>query len=186
MAELPDDSPGRALLTAVAAMVGVAVLVGLTVGVILLVVVKQSGVEGAQAAAENAPQSLFIPKYKPTKAAPEQLNLPSYKATPSPSFSLSKPGHGPKADKITLFVAPQAVAPGERINFNGVYVDGEGVSLQVQRKEGGQWTDFPVLATVRGGAFETWIQTSHTGKQQFRVYDPQANRASNTVAVTVG
>ena len=67
-----------------------------------------------------------------------------------------------------------------------VYVDGEGVQLQIQRKEGGVWADFPVLATGRGGAFETWIQTSHTGRQLFRDFDPQADRASQAVAVTVG
>ena len=42
------------------------------------------------------------------------------------------------------------------------------------------------FATVQGGSFQTWIQTSHTGRQLFRVYDPQADRASKPVAVTVG
>jgi hypothetical protein len=78
------------------------------------------------------------------------------------------------------------VAPGERINFNGVYVDGEGVALQIQRKEDGTWVDFPVTATVRGGVFSTWIQTTRTGESPFRVLDVQANRASNAVVVTVG
>ena len=96
---------------------------------------------------------------------------------------------GPKAakgDRITLFVAPQNVSPGERINFNGVYTDGEGARLQVQRKEGGAWVDFPVEATVRGGSFETWIQTSRTGVTKFRVFDAAADRASNVVTVTIG
>ena len=92
----------------------------------------------------------------------------------------------PKADKITLFAAPQAVAPGERINFNGVYIDGEGVALQIQRREGDAWADFPVETDVRAGVFETWIQTSRTGVQRFRVADPTTDRVSNVVEITVG
>ena len=83
-------------------------------------------------------------------------------------------------------MAPQQVGAGERINFNGVYVDGEGASLQIQRRENGTWTDFPVTANVQGGSFETWIQTSRTGEQVFRVYDDAEERGSNTVTVTVG
>lgn len=186
MADLPDDDPGHALVTALAAMAGVALLVGLAIGGVLLGVVRVSGVEDARAAEEQAPQSLFIPKYEPTKSVPEDLGLPSISPSKKPSGKSPSESPSPKSDKITLFVAPQAVSPGERINFNGVYVDGEGVSLQIQRKEGGAWTDFPVLAAVRGGAFETWIQTSHTGRQLFRVFDVEANRASNQVVVTVG
>jgi hypothetical protein len=187
MPDLPDERPARALLTAVAAMAGVAILVGLTVGGVLLGVVRASGLEGAPAAEEAAPQSLFIPKYKPTKAAPEDLGLPSITPSKSPDADPEKStSPSPKVEPITLSVAPTTVSPGERINFNGSYADGEGVQLQIQRREGGTWTDFPVLATVQGGSFETWIQTSHTGRQLFRVFDPQADRASKPVAVTVG
>ncbi len=187
MADLPDERPGRALLTALAAMAGVSLLVGLTVGAVLLGVVKASGIEDARAEEEAAPQSLFIPKYEPTKAAQEDLGLPSIRPSKSPSLD-GEPSESstPQQGEITLYVAPQAVSPGERINFNGVYVDGEGVQLQIQRREGAVWADFPVLATVQGGSFETWIMTSHTGRQLFRVFDPQANRASRPVAVTVG
>jgi hypothetical protein len=186
MADLPDERPGRALLTAAAAMAGVAVLVGLIVGGVLLGVVRASGLENAGAKEAAAPQSLFIPKYKPTKAAREDLGLPSITPSSTPSVDTSTSTASPKTDQITLFVAPKSVSPGERINFNGAYVNGEGVQLQIQRREGGGWTDFPVLATVQGGSFQTWIQTSHTGRQLFRVYDPQADRASKPVAVTVG
>jgi len=54
MADLPDERPGRALLTAAAAMAGVAILVGLTVGGVLLGVVRASGLEDAQANEEAA------------------------------------------------------------------------------------------------------------------------------------
>ena len=190
MAAPDEQSPGHALAVALGAMVAVALLVGLAVGGVALLVVKFAGVDGSAATAEEAPESLFIPKYRPTKAADDDLGLPSYKPSPTPSFDLPSDGPSeeasPRAERITLFVAPQAVSPGERINFNGVYVDGEGVALQVQRKSGGAWSDFPVTATVRGGAFETWIMTSQTGRAEFRMYDEEANRVSNVVVVDIG
>lgn len=183
----PDggDSPRRALLTALAAMAGVALLVGLAVGGAAVSVVNVAGVGSSDAGSGgDGEESLFIPRYKPTETVEADLGLPS----PSTSESKDKPKKKapPPEDEVTLFVAPQSVGPGDRINMNGVYADGEGVALQVQRKEGGAWVDFPVTATVQGGAFTTWIQTSRTGEQLFRVYDESADRASNTVRVTVG
>ena len=184
----PDDggdSPKRALLLALSAMAGVALLVGLAVGGAVITVLHVTGVDAAESSASaKAHETLYMPRYHPTKTPQgDDLGLPQ----PSPSESGTKSSSpSPKTDRIKLFVAPQSVRPGERINFNGVYVDGEGVALQIQRNEGGAWTDFPVTATVRGGVFSTWIQTSHTGKQQFRVLDKTTNRTSNVVTVTVG
>lgn len=184
MARTDDPRPGRALLTAAAAMVGVALVVGLIVGGVALVALRGVVGDGSQAAEATAQDSLFVPKYQPTKGPNGDPKIPGIKDAKSPT-SL-KQTKKPKKAKVTLFAAPQNVAPGERINLNGVYVQGGGATLQVQRRDGGSWTDFPVTATVRGGSFETWIQTSRTGDQVFRVYDKSAERASNTVDVTVG
>jgi hypothetical protein len=186
----PDDggdSPRRALLVALAAMAGVALLVGLAVGGAAVTVMSFSGLGADDGGSRGGgDESLIIPRYKPTKTVEADLGLPSpssseNKKDPKPSKEPS-----PRTDRIKLFVAPQSVGPGERINFNGVYVDGEGVALQIQRKEGSTWADFPVTATVRGGVFSTWIQTTRTGKAAFRVFDTSANRASNVVRVTIG
>ena len=134
-----------------------------------------------------APPSLYMPSYVPTKGSGDSgFDIPGPEDMPSALPSEFGEPAAPRGDKITLFVAPQNVSPGERINFNGVYTDGEGARLQVQRKDGGAWTDFPVDATVRGGSFETWIQTSRTGVTKFRVFDPDTRRASNVVTVTIG
>jgi hypothetical protein len=176
------EPPRRALLKALLAMAGVALLVGLVLAAAAMTVVQVTGLGNASGAAASRP-SLYMPKYHPTKSA-EDTTLPSLSPSPT-EHKAPKPSAKPQVDKITLFAAPQKVAPGGRINLNGVYVDGEGVALQVQRKDPTGWTDFPVHATVRGGAFDTWISTTHTGVNTFRVYDVQANRASNTVDVTV-
>lgn len=178
------DPPRRALLLAVLAMLAVAMLVGLALAAAALTVVEVTGVGDGKGSAASKP-SLYMPKYRPTKSASVDSGLPS--ASPSATESRApKRTAKPPADKITLFAAPQKVAPGGRIDLNGVYVDGEGVVLQVQRKESAGWTAFPVRATVRGGSFDTWITTTRTGSNTFRVYDVQANRASNSVVVTVG
>lgn len=187
-----DDSPGRALVHAMVAVVAMAALVGGSVGLAVVAAAKMGGLSGggsASGAQRETPPSLYMPPYKPTEDAGNGLDVPSPAASPP-----SLPGGGggattsskPKPSQITLFVAPQQVNPGQRINFNGVYPGGEGATLQVQRREGGSWIDFPVTASVRGGSFETWIQTSRTGKAKFRVFDSSANKGSNVVAVGIG
>jgi hypothetical protein len=180
-----DESPGRALLVAFGAMAGVALLAGLAIGLVVLAVVKGAGVGDPQEAAQEAPQSLYMPEYSPTGELEDDLDLPSVSATPSPEGVASSSAE-PDDEEITLFVTPQSVAPSERINFNGTYQGGEGIDLQIQRKEGETWADFPVTAPVRGGSFSTWIQTTRTGRSEFRVYDEQVDRASNVVVVNVG
>lgn len=181
-----DESPARALLVALAAMAGVALLVGVSVGLVVMAVAGFAGVGQEEEAAREAPQSLYIPEYSPTGKFGDDLQIPSQSPSRSPRFDLGEKAQKPPEPKrITLFMAPQVVAPGERINVNGVYGDGEGIALQIQRKQGGVWTEFPVTATVRGGTFETWIQTTRTGRSLFRVYDAQAGRGSNVVAVTI-
>jgi hypothetical protein len=92
--------------------------------------------------------------------------------------------HKKKAPSFSLQVFPQTVSPLERINLTGTYAV-EGASLQVQRFEAGTWVDFPVQATVRGGVFQTYIQTGHLGPQRLRMFDASAQKGSNPVRVTV-
>lgn len=185
-----EDDPGRTLVWALAAMAGVAIIVGLAVGGAMVAAARVGGLAGDSSGGSGAaaPETLYLPSYVPTEDAG------------SGGFDIPGPGESPEAlptiggedtsrpepNKITLFVAPQNVSPGERINFNGVYTDGEGARLQIQRREGGSWTDFPVEATVRGGSFDTWITTSRTGRTKFRVLDEETDRASNVVTVTIG
>jgi hypothetical protein len=182
-----EEAPGRTLLMALGAMAAVALVVGVVVGLVVMAVVKLSGVGEATETADNAPESLFLPRYQPTKSPQEDgLDLPGPTRSPSRSPSASPAGRTPSQERIKLFVAPQHVAPGQRIDFSGVYEAGEGVALQIQRKENGVWSDFPVTATVRGGTFETWIETTHTGRVPYRVYDGRSGRASNVVILTIG
>ena len=91
-----------------------------------------------------------------------------------------------KVDKaLRLSVTPLTVAPMERINLTGTYGRRDNISLQVQRYENGTWADFPTEADVSLCTFETFVETSHTGANKFRVYDAQNDVGSNVVTVTV-
>lgn len=181
-----DDRPGRALLIALAAMAGVAVVVGLVVAGVVVGAFNQYGLGSSQTSAQDSSESLYMPRYTPTTSPAKADRLASSPGA-SEGLKQARPSKTRAPEPaIKLFVAPQSVAPGQRINMNGVYPEGDGVVLKIQRKEGGTWVDFPVTATVSGGSFETWILTSHTGRNQFRMYDEGAQRASNVAAVQVG
>jgi hypothetical protein len=185
MAEVDEQSPGRALLVALAAMAGVAVLVGLAIGGVVMGAVNFLGGDGGSGGGPTTSESLVMPEYEPTESA-EEPGLPGETESEGPDVTLPSDEPSVNTEVITLSVSPQSVGPGEQITFQGAYVDGDGRTLQVQRKQDGAWTDFPVEAPVNGGSFETWIQTSQTGVSQFRVYDEEADRASNAVTVTIG
>jgi hypothetical protein len=85
-----------------------------------------------------------------------------------------------------LAITPLTAGPMERLNLTGTYPGHDNVSLQVQRLEGGTWADFPTEARVNMGTFETYVMTSHTGRNKFRVYDPQEDKASNVVTIRIG
>jgi hypothetical protein len=186
MARLDDEAPwSRTLLMGIGALVAVSLIVGLVVGAIAFGAAKMSGI-GEAAGGPTREPSLYIPSGEPSTSPeaypdpPETSESPTEEPTPTEEPSPTKP-----ARPITLQGYPAAVAPGERINLTGVFATGEGARLQVQRFEGG-WTNFPVTATVRGGTFETYVLTSRTGKQRFRVIDMASGKASNPVRITIG
>jgi hypothetical protein len=175
----PDESPQRTLAAALGAMLGVALVVGLAVAGVILTVVKLSGVGGERDAQEAAPQSMFMPEYQPTQSAAPR---------PSGSGGSQQPTRSPSAtpsNAIRLEVSPREASPGDQLDFSGTYRGGDGASLQVQRKEGGSWIDFPVTATVQNERFATYIITSRAGKNTFRVYDKDEEQGSNAVTVTL-
>jgi hypothetical protein len=187
-----DDNPGRALTHALVAMVAVAVLVGAAVGLAIMAAAELGGLGGGTGDAAAGPRddssdTLRMPPYQPTKDAGSGWDLPRAVESPS-ALPSSGPTSGSSAQptELTLTASPEQVAPGERIDFNGVYPGGDGATLQVQRLDGSTWTDFPVTASVNGGSYGTWILTSRTGVTKFRVYDAAADRKSNVVTVQIG
>ncbi len=191
MAPTDDETSWtRQLVIGLAALVVAALVIGGVVSVLALGAVQVTGVSGAKRAAAQAP-SLYLPSGDPTEKLdgyPDPSGRPSATASgsaaPSPSATPTKKKKKKRA--IALQAVPRQVAPGQRITLSGVYKGGEGVRLQVQRLQGGDWTDFPVSVRVSGGRFNTYIITSRSGATRFRVLDQAAGKASNAVRVTIG
>lgn len=172
------------------ALVGVGLAVGLLLGLMVMAGTQVLGIGGGGGDGESSAvrESMYLPTPQPPSTGPSgplitlapvesslpalPTDLPTTVATPTPEISLQS--------------GQTTVGQMERIDLTGIYTAGEGAILQVQRLENGQWVDFPVSDIgVSGGQFSTYIQTSRTGEQQFRVIDTDTGLASNVVAITV-
>jgi hypothetical protein len=169
------------VLWGLVALVTVAALLGLVVGIGALAASRMVGIGGSgDAASAGGGETLRIPE-------------PSDTSTPSaePSDDGTKPPKKPRKSRaaqtaITLTAGQTAVAPMQEIDLTGSYPGGDGAILQVQRFDGSNWLDFPVTASVSGGTFSTYIQTGQAGANRFRVADKASGEVSNRVTVTIG
>lgn len=183
---MPNDlDPERKQeLTDVALKVaGVVLGIGIIVGIGSWAMVNALGLDAGSGSSQGAQQVEPVAPL-PTTALPVPSESVPADPNKQPSFT---PSSSAPSTGIQLNASPAQVSPMERINLTGTWAGKDNVSLAVQRLEGGQWEDFAgVSATVRVGTFETYVMTGREGVQQFRVYDPQSDTASNVVKVTVG
>jgi hypothetical protein len=175
------DTENRPVLTGLVALVGVAVAIGLLGGLAVLVGVKATGIGGSTEASDDPSTSATFRLPRPTETSTE--TTPEETAEPSPGAETTSEA---PATGISLSASQQSVSPMQQIDLTGTYQGGEGAILQVQRMESGAWSDFPVTMSVSGGTFATYVQTSRTGPNKFRVVDTDSDVVSNEVTVTVG
>ncbi len=176
------------IIAGVIALVAVAAVIGAVVAGGALAATKGLGLGDEEAVDTGATNSatLYLPDPTETESSPESsITLP---AQPSSSGG-SKPDKPKKPEKpepsISLSAGQTAVAPMQQIDLTGVYPDGEGAILRVQRFENGSWANFPVTASVSGGSFSTYIQTGAAGVNRFRMIDTDNGQASNEVKVRI-
>jgi len=182
------DRPDRPVLWGLVALVGVGLVIGLLASLGATAAGRVLGLseDGGTATDEaSAEQSMYLPSPSPSGRGG---SAPLISAGPGkqPESQRNREESGAEDSAITLEAGQQAVGSMERIDLVGSYPGGEGAVLQVQRKEGGSWTDFPVSVTVSDGRFSTYIQTGRTGKGRFRVADTDSDAVSNAVTVQVG
>jgi hypothetical protein len=179
-----SQSEDRPVLTGLVALVAVAVVVGLLFGVAALVGTKVLGlddsVDASAGSTAGSETTMYLPEPEPT-----ETTAPTTTAEPQPGEAPSS-SRTPKAQQISLSASQVSVSPMQQIDLTGTYAQGEGAILQVQRFEGGSWSDFPVTASVSNGTFATYVQTSQAGVNRFRVADTDSDLTSNEVEVTVG
>ena len=185
-----DDRDGRPVLTGLIALVGVALAVGLILGLSAMFGARLLGLDGDTGSSSTAAErSMYLPKPSKTTAASGPLiTLAPGETQSTPSQAPSKkPSKSPSPKtQISLSAGQTAVAPMEQIDLTGVYPGGEGAILQVQRFTDGSWQDFPVTVSVSDETFSTYVQTSQTGVNRFRVVDTDTGLQSGEVRVTIG
>lgn len=182
-----QDQQGRNLVDAVLKLVGVAVAVGLVIGLGAFVMVKALGFSGSTPSTHaTSPEDTSEPSSLPTVALTRTDETggnsgPDESSTPNLTS-------GPRKNRtIQMSATPVSVKPMERINITGTWRGHDNVALQVQRKQNGAWSDFAdVQAQVQVGTFTTYVMTSHAGANRFRVRDPATGKVSNAVSITVG
>ena len=191
MAEEETDRPtqqGHPVIAGVLALVAVTLTVGLILGGGALAASRVLGVGGSDEASSGstAQETMFLPPVEPTDPDSGPLITlapgPEGSVDPSPS---QQPSEEESSPAISLQAGQTQVGSMERIDLTGVYPGGEGAILQVQQFENGSWGDFPVTASVTNETFSTYIQTSQTGSNRFRMVDTDNDEASNEVKVTI-
>src|SRR5690606_3335888 len=123
------------------------------------------GEEASGSGDDSTADGLYLPKPTPTETetSEDETEAPSPSETPTEEAT---PEQG-----INLSAGQVSVGPMQQIDLTGTYPAGEGAILQVQRLETGAWADFPVTMSVSGQTFSTYVMTSRTGENKFRVID---------------
>jgi hypothetical protein len=178
-------SEDRPVLTGLVALVAVAAVVGLLFGLAALFGTKVLGLDGGSVDTSADPSAgsattMYLPEPEPTETTEPSTGVETEPGE-APSSSESAP-----AEQISLSAGQLSVSPMQQIDLTGTYPQGEGAILQVQRFEGGSWSDFPVTVSVSNQTFATYVQTSQAGVNKFRVKDTDSDMTSNEVEVTVG
>lgn len=193
MTDRPTTSAERPVLAGLTALIGVGVGVGLLAGLVVFVATSVLGVRGEQdvdvaGSSPTAGETLYLPDPVETKApegpritldvAPEDLDAAKEEKAEAEEEKKRK-------DEFTLRAGQKSVKAMQRIDLSGSYPKGDGSILRVQRKENGDWTDFPVTVSVRDGSFSTYVMTGKMGETKFRVLDTDSGKKSNTVTVDI-
>lgn len=196
MADRPVPLGERPVLAGLVALLGVAVVVGLLGGMVVLSGTKILGFGGGSGGgdATTSGETLFIPEPEETETPTgPQITL---NVDPTPEIQTDPDAEEVEEEaeeeaeeedqQITLNAGQNAVAAMQRIDLSGTHPSGDGAILQVQRFENGEWANFPVTVAVRGGTFSTYVMTGRPGETRFRVLDTDSGESSDPVTVNVG
>ncbi len=194
MAERLPDRPSEQhpILAGLIALIGVGLVVGLVLGLVVLVGTKVLGLgEDSTAGGTSGRATMYLPEPVKTEEAGEpQITLsPGESESPGASGSAEESPSQEESEaperKITLSASTTEVGSMEQFQLTGVYPQGEGAILTVQRFENGGWVDFPATGSVAGEQFQIPVQSSRIGETRFRVVDSDSGLKSGEVTVTV-
>jgi hypothetical protein len=191
-----DPQLRRQITRAVLLVAGIAAAIGLVIALTATAALRMAGISGDDGPPPTVaePEPDEVPTPETVESSPSPSGSPSEGASESPGAAPTsqKPSDKPspsKSDKpkqITLSADTSNASSMQRVNLNGRYPGGNGVTLQVQRREGGSWTPFPTSATVDGGSFSTYVALGQPGPNRLRVVDTGSGTTSNVIVINVG
>jgi NACalpha-BTF3-like transcription factor len=191
----------RPVVDGLIALVVVGLAVGLILGVMAFAGARMVGLSGGSGGGgvSSAQDRMSIPPIEETDGptgpaitlhteSPDDERdeaSPTPEETEEPTEEATEDESDVEEGNISLSAGQTRVSNFGRIDLTGVYPGGEGMVLQIQRLESGDWRDFPATAAVRGETFSTYVQTGIQGVNTFRVVDQASNVISNEVRITV-
>ncbi len=124
----------------------------------------------------------------PTRQGPDRGSSPTVSPSPTATPTRTKSSPQPRPQEPVLTASPLEAGANERIDLTGRFPGlPEGSALQVERRQGGTWVDFPVSMTAQpDGSFSTYIETGQPGANEFRVTAPVLGRSTPPVTVRIG
>ena len=185
----PVGARNRAIVFGLVTLVVLGIVIGLSVGILGSRAVDSTGIDDVRApnnpgGPTDDPIEDFTAGPTPTEDTfePTTPDEPTETTEPSPT----EPSKTRDPREATLNASPLQANTSEQVSLTGRFPGlGAGILLQVQRREGGVWTDFPVtMTTDHGGVYSTWIITGHTGPNRFRIKS-ETGAATPTVIVQI-
>lgn len=173
------------ILAGLAALVAVGIVLGLLLSWASTRALDAAGISGDGDAAPVTGPTTSEPTTEPTSEPDDGSDgpgpaggPPAAPAQPTPN----PPGQG------SLVADPESAGSFEQVALTG-RLPGlpAGATLQVERREGGQWVTFPVTTTTdASGGFATIVELGQLGANVLRLVDPGSSRSTPPVTVTVG
>jgi hypothetical protein len=173
----PVGARNRAILFGLVTLVVLGIVLGLSVGILGSRAVDSTGIDDVRA--PNNPAGPTDDQIEDFTAGPTPTEDTFEPTTPSepPETTEPSPTEPTKTRdprEPTLVASPETASDMEQVTLSGRFPGmGAGVTLAVERKEGGTWASFGVPAvtttTDHGGTFSTWILTGQSGRNLFRL-----------------
>ncbi len=186
----PVGARNRAIVFGLVTLVVLGIIIGLSVGLLGSRAVDSTGIDDVQAPNNPAgpsddPIDDFTATPTPTEKTEDTFEPtdPTETTEPSPT----EPSKTRDPEEPTLNATPLTAQTFQRVSLTGRFPGLDaGVTLFVERKEGGSWGSFAdlTMTTDQSGSYSTWIETGHTGPNRFRI-TAETGESTPTVVVQI-
>jgi hypothetical protein len=191
-ADDPVGARNRAILFGVVTLVVVGAIVGLGVGWLGSRAVDSTGIDDVEAPEDGRPGVGNDPfeDFTASPSEPEDTETTTTEPTETTPTTPTEPTKTRKSREPrepTLNASPTQASTFERVSLTGRFPGmNAGVTLFVERKEGGSWSSFAdvTMTTDRRGTYSTWIETGQTGPNRFRITS-ETGESTPTVVVQI-